>query len=312
MTRKNAELLERMHSSGSQPSSIELEGLRSEKKALEKKLMKYVSHCQSLMDDKASMMDALRSCSIKIGDDSDPNDAVIALCDKYREAKRSQAVSNENVSSAELENKNKVLIAQIKEMEDAEREFSTRVAEYQKEIELLKVELSTATGCLEETIVTLKRELSTLREEALQAIQEKKNAKKKLQRVQAELEMMRMNASMDNPTVDFTVSDLQLIDNGDDSPPMPTTKERTSTRATSSLSTSMQKESRLPLGDSTNARATLNQSGATKSNSNNILNQNVEKSVLNSSSKPSLAPGLGEAGQAAMYEDENTQECKQS
>lgn len=308
MNRKNSELLEQLESSGSQPSSVEVDELRSDKKTLEKKLMKYVSHCQSLMDDQASMVDALRSCNIHIENDSDPNDAVIALCDKYREAKRAQSTSNENAIAQQLEKKNKALVAQIKELKDTEREFSARSTQFQKEIEGLKSSLSNAKDDFEETKSTLKREISTLKEEALQAIHEKKAAKKKLQRVQSELEMMRMNASMDNPTVDFTVSDLHLVGNSNDSPLKHTGKERASIRAASPLIPSISKEkSRPPLGDATNA--TLTQSGATKSNTTNKnLSQQINKPVLNSASKP--APGLGEA--AAMYDDENTQECKQS
>jgi len=319
LTRKNSELLDQLESSGSQSSgsqssSLEVDNLRSDKKALEKKLRKYVTHCQSLMDDKASMMDALNSCNIPVESDSDPNDAVIALCDKYREVKRSQGSSKGDAMLADLEKKNVALVAKIKEMEDIDRKFTVRAAQYQKEIELVKGSLRDAKEDLEETKSAAKREISTLKEEALQAICEKKAAKKKLQNVQAELEIMRMNASVDNPTVDFSVSDLQLAESDDDSPLKPKKKEGTFTKTTPSLSMSMpRKESRTPLGDATNGRGKPKQSGGvTKSeNSNGILHQQIEKPALNSASKTGLAPGLGEAG-ATMYDDENTQECKQS
>lgn len=309
MTRRNSELLEQLES-GSQSCLAEVDNLRFDKKALEKKLRKYVTHCQSLMDDKASMMDALKACNVPVESDSDPNDAVIALCDKYREAKRTHGSSRGDAMVADLEKKIGALVAKIKEVEDLERTSSARATQYQKEIELVKGALHHTKEDLEETKRASKREISTLKEEALQAICEKKAVKKKLQNVQAELEIMRMNASVDNPTVDFSVSDLQLVDSDDDSPLKPKLKERTAPTQSMPMP---RKETRKPLGDATNGSGKLKQSGVIISkNSNRNLHQQIEKPVLPSTSKTGLAPGLGEAGDAVMYEDENTQECKQS
>lgn len=307
LTREKAELQSQL------TPNVELSELRFDKEALESKLRKFAAHCQRLEDDKAGMIDALRSCKIDISDDGDINESIIALCDKVTSLEETK--SRQTVDSTALESLNRKLRSTIEKAQESEKESLTRLESYKKKIHLLEKAMHDRNEDASGIRSDMGRKLQFLEQENLQLMLDNKSTKKQLQLAREEVEMLRMNAA-DNPTMDFSTVDFggSTIDfkgavaNAKES--ISLTKTMTTPRATekpgSARKSSVKKRSfssNTPLGDTTNSSR---RSSRPPSGKKSRVDLPTSDSAIKRSRR---TPGLGEA---TITDEENTAECKQS
>lgn len=258
--------------------------------ALESKLRKYATHCQRLEEEKAEISNVLRSSNCMEGDDIPK--AVVRVCDQLaslEETCNTLSKSENQASSFLLEveslrTHNSSLQGQIQEM----RRKSDRLV--RSEIQL-KEQLASATARYDESKAVKSsetrdadeektRQIRYLEQENLQLMKDLKGAKKQVQHLKAEANVLRQSTVRDashNP-------DLASINSSD-------TRSKKRSRHT----TPNDKEN----GQVQNTR----NSSFTKSSAKR------GRTLPLSSRKERKTPGLGEA-----FADtpENTQECKQS
>lgn len=315
MAREKAELQSQLASvgSGSAPAVVELSELRFDKEALESKLRKFAAHCQRLEDDKAGMIDALRSCKIEITEESDINDSIIALCDKLTSLEESKSRNSGTDDSERLETLNKTLLSRIEKAGENEQQLIIKIKGYEAKIDSLERAMQDTNESANGTKSEMSRKLQFLEQENLQLMVDNKSTKKQLQLAREEVEMMRMNA-VDNPTMDFSTVDFgastidfegSLVKSKETISLTPKVSEKTEIAVqpprTTPRTFSAKKRSQTPLDDATNTRK------KTRPPSGKKARLDMPKS--DSEVKRSRTPGLGES---AITDEENTAECKQS
>jgi hypothetical protein len=327
--------LESLGNDGGSSLQVELSELRFDKEALESKLRKFAGHCQRLEDDRAGMIDALKSCNIDASLDDDINDAIISLCDKVAslEEGKSRRSSGESKFLQRLKEDNKILISKIEKGAENEQHLEAKVSECKKRIEALETSVEDSNENANGTKSEMDRKLRFLEQENLQLMVDNKSTKKQLQGAREEIEMLRMNA-VENPTMDFSTVDFGISDTIDFSSLGAEKRKRTSIlkeSKESSLNENANNEknsgikpvlsarkrrhlsSHAPLENTTNiARGKSNRTPGVKKArvDHHKLEVGATKARMPGSDiKRTLTPGLGEA---SMIDDENTAECKQS
>jgi chromosome segregation ATPase len=280
------------------PEDAQLTELRFDKEALENKLRKFLSHSQRLEEEKASILDVLRSSQEGSAVfDGDISKSVISLCDKLA------SLEEECESLSKSENQASFYLQEVEQLREVNNTMQSQISESRKRVDRLvrsEIELKEALGSLRseqdelrlradraqgtaESVETEKsRQVRFLEQENLQLLIDHKAIKKQLQNAKAELNMLRAKA-LDDDTMD--ISGL----------PAPT-PNKARIRA------------KVPVERAPPKTPTE------KENSENVENVASAKRTSRgwgSSLKARRTPGLGESLTIEKNE-ENTQECKQS
>lgn len=205
-------------------SSSETSELRFHKDALENKLRKYAAHCQRLEDDKAGMIDALRSCNIDMeAHRNDVSEAVYQVCDRLT------SIEDIKENSLTLEKENRSTKEKMNEMVQTEHNLVEKLNQYRRERTAMKKQLdSLKTEFAGANSEVMGKKLRFLEQENLQLMQDVKASKRQLQTAREEIESLRMNVEQ-NPTADFSIMDLQTSTKDADSNLSCTTKESSDT-----------------------------------------------------------------------------------
>ena len=284
----------------------ELSELRFDKEALESKLRKFASHCQRLEDEKASTIDALRSCDINFTHEDDINEAIITLCDQLA----SKSARDSTGESERLKQENRSLMSKLESLSQSEKQLTSTVTRYQVEIEELKRSMRDSDDDASGVKSQMGRKLRFLEQENLQLMLDVKSSKKQLQNAREEVEMLRLNA-VDNQTMDFGNIDIDTTDTIEltemVSKEINTVKSNDGTNkrirnSAESLANKRSRTKKQPLVEITNKIDKEN--CAPGRNSNRAI---LEKSNANRNNI--ATPGLGEA---ATHDNDNTGECTQS
>jgi len=152
----------------------ELSELRFDKEALESKLRKFASHCQRLEDEKASTIDALRSCDINFTHEDDINEAIITLCDQLA----SKSARDSPGESEHLKQENRSLMSKLESLSQSEKQLTSTVTRYQVEIEELKRSMRDSDDDASGVKSQMGRKLRFLEQENLQLMLDVKSSKK--------------------------------------------------------------------------------------------------------------------------------------
>jgi len=290
-------LQSQLSSSSSGPEDSELTKLRFDNEALEKKIRKFAVHCQRLEDDKENIMQTLGLK--KPGDDI--SKAIVDLCDKLASlekecdllAKSESRASGSLVELEQLREKNSSLKSQMAEYQKkidklvrAEVERKETVASLRREQEELKELAERARGNAESVESEKEGQLRYLEQENLNLIVDLKAAKKKLQDMKAEINMLRAQGA-------GLVSDAI---------PLPSQYDRESKTNTSNQSrgTPATKRLKTPAKEKENS---------TNSHAKKSAKSKPPRDNTSSNRRTNQRIGLGDAFAAT---DENTAECKQS
>jgi chromosome segregation ATPase len=209
---------------GSTPNEDEMASMKFAKEALETKLRKYAAYCQRLENEKANVLDALKSVNGSDIEDGDVTRAIIALCDKQSsleeecealtsaEQKASSYLSeldhlretNSHLQHNFLDAENK--LAKLTHAEaDLTRKLDDakeKVASLRKERDHLKAVAESERGNVADLESEKSRQVRYLEQENLQLMFDLKNAKKQLKSTRAQLDAMRMTV-VDDETGDF-------------------------------------------------------------------------------------------------------------
>jgi chromosome segregation ATPase len=286
-----------MESTGSDSAlRTEVSELRFDKDALETKLRKFAAHCQRLEDDKVGVMDALRSCNIKLNSYDEVNDAVVSLCDQLASLQESISVASRGSPgrTQELERENQALQMKLDRVAASEERLAEQVARFQKERDELLRKLKAVSDNSDSENATssdVSSKLRYLEQENLQLMYDVKTTKKQLQAAREEIEVLRLN-SLDNSTLVFGTVDLQSIASSEGS--------KTSSNQASALRSTAKKAH---LSDKTNDFLNISSGKLSNKLPYGENGDKNDKATIHSS-----APGLGEV---AVQGDE-TGECNQS
>jgi chromosome segregation ATPase len=271
--------------------------LRFAKEALETKLRKYLSHCQRLEEEKASVLEVLRSSQQGASFDGDIPKSVVSLCDKLASLEEECETLSKSGNQAsfylseveQLREHNSSLQSQISDsrkrvdrLAQSEIELKESLTSLRLEQDELRVRADRAQGTAESLENEKSRQVRYLEQENLQLMIDLKAIKKQLQNAKAELNMLRAKA-LDDDTMDITSSSV--------APPVPA-QSRTKPKVKAERappSTPVDKEN--------------------SENAGRIASAKSSKRGWGSSLKSRRTPGLGESLEQS---EENTQECKQS
>ena len=289
----------RVRLSGSAPTDSLEDGsiteLRFAKEALETKLRKYLSHCQRLEEEKASVLEVLRSSQQGASFDGDIPKSVVSLCDKLA------SLEEECETLSKSGNQASFYLSEVEQLRELNRSLQSQISDSSKrvdrlaqsEIELkesltslrleqdeLRVRADRAQGTAESLENEKSRQVRYLEQENLQLMIDLKAIKKQLQKAKAELNMLRAKA-LDDDTMDISSV----------APPAPA-QSRTKPKV---------KVERAP--PSTPVDKENNE------NAERIASAKSSRRGWGSSLKSRRTPGLGES---LEHGEENTQECKQS
>ena len=315
-------LQDKISSQGSEVDlNSEINELRFDKEALERKLRKFATHCQRLEDDKAGIADALRSCNIDIdAHERDINDAIIHLCDKFTST---EEALEKQLSNPSFEKEIRSLQRKIQDLSRSEKKLTEKLNRYQQEKRDLEVQLENtknefSIGGSEEH----REKLRFLEHENLQLMQDSKSAKRQLQASREEIETLRMNIDQ-NSTSDFGSLDMRTSTKDAIASLTTTSTENSDTLELTSLAEACSKpdtatvlrrftrktKKRSALLDNTNV-GNRKEERRTRSTRSTDKRQKVNalfetKHAIN----PTGTPGLGET---SSHDTENTGECKQS
>eukprot|EP00535_Pseudo-nitzschia_heimii_P013095 CAMPEP_0197196052 /NCGR_PEP_ID=MMETSP1423-20130617/32148_1 /TAXON_ID=476441 /ORGANISM="Pseudo-nitzschia heimii, Strain UNC1101" /LENGTH=3046 /DNA_ID=CAMNT_0042649821 /DNA_START=153 /DNA_END=9293 /DNA_ORIENTATION=- len=185
----------------------EIDELRFDKEAVERKLRKYATHCQRLEDDKAGVADALGSCGVTIeAHGNDVGEAIINLCDKLTTTEQALKSRKGDVSSFETENR--TLQREIQELSDSQKKLKEELNLYEKEKYELETELEN-TKNNKRVAEELRAKLRFLEDENLQLMQDAKSSKRREQTARKEIEVLRMNIDQTSTSSDFDDFDVR-------------------------------------------------------------------------------------------------------
>lgn len=288
------------------------------KQALETKLRKYLSHCQRLERDKASIIDALKSCKQNHISDGNVAGAVIELCDRLSSLEQEcdtlstaqTHASSDSVQTERLREENKQLQDRVSETKERlttltklEADLHSRLSKAQNKIAQLSEErdqlrnkAESAKGNMASLENEKIRQVRYLEQENLQLMLDLKTTKKQLQNYKTELDDLRMKALDDNDnTEDFgSLSTGTLCDSSPKSAPKtPAQVDKENMGNLSPVETEKSK-----VKGSTKKRQPLVSKLTRSSRKKRVIGTPAGKTV-----------GLGEAVPA---NEDNTAECKQS
>lgn len=185
---------------------IEISHLRFDNEALEKKLRKFATHCQRLEDDKATLIDSLRSCNIDLDNfNGDLNEAVIHLCDRLTSIDETRPNKNKN---ERLEDENDSLRKKINELVQSEDRLVEELNMAKKDISKLKGQVAEAAKATA-SHVDKDSKISYLEQENLQLMEDIKCKEIQVRAAHEEMESLRLRVSDQNSTMDFGSVDLR-------------------------------------------------------------------------------------------------------
>ncbi len=305
-------------------TSSEINELRFDKEALESKLRKFATHCQSLEDDKAAIVDALGSCNIHVHN-GDVTDAVIQLCDEKTSIQEALEKQSKN---SKYEKEKQSMQRNIDQLTNKLNEYQQENSELEAQLQNMEKEM--ATGQSEEQ----REKLRFLEQENLQLMQDVKSTKRQLQAAREEVVTLRMNVDQ-NPTSDFgafdvrsstkdTMPSLTSSSSKEDSDTMELANlaEACANHETGRVLRRSTRKKRPVLSDNTNG--TVNEARKTRSSTGkrqkvnalfetkhamNPTGSSSSAAIENAKHAMSRTPGLGET---SSLDTENTGECKQS
>lgn len=190
------------------------------KEALETKLRKYAAHCQYLENEKANIIDALKSVEGCDAHDGDISSAVVALCDKYssleeecealmsaekRASSHLSELDHLRQANSRLESSASEAEKKIERLTHVEAELTRKLNDAKDKVATLRNErdsLKTERGSVADLESENRRQVRYLEQENLQLMLDLKNAKKQLKSTRAQLDAMRMKVD-DDETADL-------------------------------------------------------------------------------------------------------------
>ena len=286
----------------SESQMAEIQQLKFDKGALEKKLRKFASHCQSLEDEKEKIADALSSSLSETIPDGDITGSIIALCDQF-------ASLQEQCESLKVQ------------LQSQQHSFS-RV----KELEGILSSLRSETEELRQKVAKGKstsndgHQVRYLEQENLQLMLDLKGVKQQLQAARSEVSALRLASLDDSPT--RTSSRQPLTTSSDENipptaaeniPPRELAKRDLSNSPSSAKENLSVQSSSSTLSSETSAKKRRSSAtvGTETSPKRNRRFPRLPGSSRKLRSSKSSAPGLGEASRADS-ETEGGPDCKQS
>ena len=205
--------------SGTRRNGDEVASLTFAKDALETKLRKYASHCQRLESDKATIIDALKSCNRSNIVDGDLAGAIVTLCDHFSSLEEEcDALSNaEDRASSylmEIEKIRDQMTSQQNEMATFQEKIAglvkseadligrlnearDKITELCNERDQLMGAAKNQRGCANEKETETTRQVKYLETENLQLMLDLKATKKQLQSIRSEMDMLRMKSMIE-------------------------------------------------------------------------------------------------------------------
>ena len=304
-------------------SGDEMASMKFAKEALETKLRKYAAHCQYLENEKANIIDALKSVEGCDVHDGDISSAIVALCDKYSslEEECEALMSAEKRASSHL--------SELDHLRQANSRLESTASEAEKKIERLthvEAELTRKLNDAKDKVATLRSERDSLKaergsvadleseksrqvryleQENLQLMLDLKNAKKQLKSTRAQLDAMRMKVD-DDETADLggitshilgtaaavsrTIERNEAQSIGSDPVASPTDKENEIENADLGYSSEISK-------------------GTESARKRRFTRPTLSSKKRRNTNTPGRTPGLGEAG---TIDEDHTGECKPS
>ena len=295
----------------------EMASLKFDKEALETKLRKYAAHCQFLENEKAQIIDAIKSVHVCDVHDGDISSAIVALCDKYSSLeeecdalisaeKRASSYlieldrlreMNSHLESTFADTKNK-----LESLAHSEAELRRKLQDAKEKVESLRSErdsLKDERGNVADLESEKARQVRYLEQENLQLMLDLKNAKKQLKSTRAQLDAMRLK--IDDDTVDLggiasqaleasrpERKDVQSID---PNPMSPVDKENAQENAVEYATSSGKSH------------------GSESTRKRRFTRSTLSSKKKRNTSTPGRTVGLGDAGTA---NDEYSGECQQS
>ena len=281
--------------------SAEIQRLKFDKGALEKKLRKYATHCQSLEDEKERIADALSSSLTEKIPDGDIIGAIVALCDqcaslqKQCDALKIQSKGHQNAFS------------RVKELEGI-------VSSLRSETEDLRQKLAkgqTSSDSESQKVAFLESENSNL----LGTI---KKLKSQVHNTRAELNALKIASIADSPTRTYPRQPLKSTSD-ENIPPgslLGKAVPQSAAKKAPIASPSSSKKENLTVQSSSSSLSSTSSTRKRRSQPTAVTEKSPKrKSVfsgikkLKSSNRESSAPGLGEA---SRVDSEKESECNQS
>jgi chromosome segregation ATPase len=283
----------------------EIAQLRFDKEALENKLRKYASHCQRLEEEKAKILNVLRSCNEQDISSNDISRSVVRLCDKLASleeecdalSKTEKRASSYLVEIDGLKKENDNLQGQVAELIDkvtkyefTQEELRQRTESLCREKDALLESLQRMNGESDAAQSGATQKVRYLEQENLQLMIDLKAAKKNLQKAKSELNHYRITSVMNDNT--------NLSSSG-------------SKHESSKVSVPTKKHSHQESLDKENERInmTINTFAAAAPS---VTRDFATKRKEDSSNNPSLRIAPPILSEALEENNDNTQECKQS
>ena len=125
----------RVRLSGSAPTDSLEDGsiteLRFAKEALETKLRKYLSHCQRLEEEKASVLEVLRSSQQGASFDGDIPKSVVSLCDKLA------SLEEECETLSKSGNQASFYLSEVEQLRELNRSLQSQISDSSKRVDRL-------------------------------------------------------------------------------------------------------------------------------------------------------------------------------
>lgn len=275
----------------------EVTKLRFDKEALENKLRKFASHSQRLEDERAGILQALRSTNPDEMENDDIEQAIVSLCDKLASLEKEcdsfvnseRRASSSLVEVDKLRTHNSSLQAevlsskkQIDKLLQSETELKGLVASLKRDQQELQSLAERAHANAESLESEKGSQLRFLEQENLRLMDDLKASKRNLMNVKAELNMLR----------------AQGVSTVLDATPGTTTRKPGKSSSIQDSTATASKQPRTPAKENLKNKA-----------SERLPPSSATAKHKSSSQRTRRTPGFGEAFASS---EENTQECKQS
>ena len=263
----------------------EMQKLKFHQGALEKKLRKYATHCQSLEDEKERIADALSSSLDQKVPNGDIIVSVVSLCDQYTSLQKQC-----DTLKIQLQGQQSAF-SRVKELEGI-------VSSLRSETEDLRKKLAKGQSLSNGE----NQKVSFLESENYKLLVEMKKLKTQFQAQRAELNRLQLSSLGESPT--STHFRRPLTSSADENTPLSPVDKVPSQKTDRKESSSSALKENLTLQASSSS---LSSASSTKKRKSLFQRPGSSRKLRNSSK--SAAPGLGEASRA---DSGNEPECKQS
>lgn len=280
--------------------SEEIQKVKFDRLALEKKLRKYASHCQSLEEEKERIADALSSSLAKEIPDEDILDAIVSLCDQYASLQKQcdelkiQSKSHQNAFS------------RVKELEGI-------VSSLRSETEDLRQKLAKG----QSTTDGESQKVTYLETENYDLLRNMKKLKSQLQATRVELNALKLASLDDSPTRTSYSRQPLTLTSDENIPPRSSETALSQSAGAKKASTSSPSSSKenLTVQSSSSSLSSVSSNRKRRSPSTAVPEKSPKRKSrfsarkLRRGTRKSSAPGLGEASRT---DSGNEAECKQS